>query len=126
MSGILIPSGRSNFFDYSQHQDNNGGSGINSIYPSPSDFSMQSGLIKTYPTTIQAKESSGIFSYYNLSSRFSNAQSTQSGVDFYGLNDYIHYFPKSFNDDDSSNSNVNIPYISTYKVSTPYNPYGRS
>ena len=48
-SGQVLPSGESNFYDFSQDHSYNDGSGINVNFPSPSNFIDASGTIRTYP-----------------------------------------------------------------------------
>lgn len=123
-SEIILPSGESNYFDPAQYHANNSGSGINAVFPSPSDFSDVSGMIKTFPSDAVTSESSGIFSFYFLESRFSSAKALTPDEFFDGLGEYIHYFP--VDEDKSKNgSPFEIPYLSTYKATSPYNPYGR-
>ena len=107
----LIPSGEANFFDFSQ-------SGINNIYPSPSNFN--SGIYVTYPKDANPIERSGIFNSDGLISRFSNVNQV-SGLkieSFEIFNPYIHYYRVKDNP-------IKIPYTSTYKVSVSYDPYKR-
>lgn len=116
----LLPSGEANYYDFSQDRAYYNGSGINHIYPSPSDFSEESGIFKTYPSSATPIERSGIFNFDNLNSRFSNV-SQVSGLkleSFEIFNPYIHYYR-------IDNKPVKIPYISTYKVSIGYDPYKR-
>ena len=90
-SGIM-PSGESNFYDYSQKMPETSGS----YHP----------------------DESGILHYNGLVSSFSNV-SEVSGLkanDFEIFNDYIHYYP-------SDDKPVKIPYTSTYRVSTIFDPY---
>lgn len=82
-SGIL-PSGESNFYDYSQKMPETSGT------HSPDDF--------------------GIFHYNGLASNFSSA--TPTVYDFNPFNPYVHLY-----------NNIQIPYLSSYKITTPYNPY---
>lgn len=92
-SGIL-PSGESNFYDYSQKMPETSG--------------------------VSNPDESGIFHYNELVSSFSNV-SEVSGLkanDFEIFNNYIHYYPKP-----EDQSPVKIPYVSTYKVSILFDPY---
>lgn len=92
-SGIM-PSGESNFYDYAQIFNIQEPSGINI-------------------------EESGIFHFNGLNSLFSNV-SQVSGLkasDFEVFNSYIHYYP------DEENLVVKIPYTSSYKISTIFDPY---
>jgi hypothetical protein len=116
----LLPSGEANYYDFNQDRSYHGGSGINYLYPSPSGFNQASGVIRTYPPNVNPVEQSGIFSYNELSSAFSNV-SQVSGLkieSFDIFNPYIHYYR-------IDNQPVKIPYVSTYKVSINYNPYQR-
>ena len=62
----LLPSGESNYFDFSQIHDSNG-SGINSMFPSPLSFVVsgvgQSGVYRTYGSddSLVVADVSGIF-----------------------------------------------------------------
>ena len=114
-SGILLPSGQSNFFDYSQfHND------INKYYPSPSEsknfFTNGSGLYQTYPSGYMViGNGSGILSPSGLINPLSSSSgiyTTITNLNIFG--DYIHYY-----------NNIRIPFVSTYKVSVGFNPYPR-
>ena len=86
-SGVL-PSGEASFFDLAQHHENNNGSGINAIFPSPANFEDeakvnynlnigqpgQSGTYITKPENpdLEVVDKSGIFSYNDLIGGFSN------------------------------------------------------
>ena len=127
----LFPSGEANYFDFSQDRSLYQGSGINAVYPSPTGIQVQngifvdndlevSGLYPTYPPDVNPVEKSGIFDFENLASRFSNV-SQVSGLkieSFDIFNPYIHYYRVE-------SQPVKIPYISTYKLSTVYDPYKR-
>ena len=118
-SGQVLPSGESNFYDFSQDHSYNNGSGINANFPSPSDFTHDSGTIRTYGTEGNIVEESGVFSGSGLNIPFSNA--TTAGVsgitDFTIFNNYIH------NQLSKNDTVVQIPFLSTYKVSEGFNPY---
>ena len=118
-SGQVLPSGESNFYDFSQDYSYNNGSGINANFPSPSDFNHDSGTIRTYGAEGNIVEKSGVFSASNLEIPFSNA--TTAGVsgitDFTIFNNYIH------NQLSNNDTVVQIPFLSTYKVSEGFNPY---
>ena len=118
-SGQVLPSGESNFYDFSQDHSYNNGSGINANFPSPSDFTHDSGTIRTYGAEGNIVEESGVFSASNLEVPFSNA--TTAGVsgitDFTIFNNYIH------NQLSNNDTVVEIPFLSTYKVSEGFNPY---
>lgn len=133
-SGIIIVSGISTYI----------GSGINFPYPYPDtitereyaytsdDYSTgkfsdewwdTSGIIKTYPSNdgilCDEGRQSGILHYNGASGAFSNAQKVQSKQieDFTIFNPYIHH--------ERVNDNIiSIPYVSTYKLSIDWNPYG--
>lgn len=114
-SGIL-PSGESNFFDFTQHHNHNNGDGINSKFPDPDSFDSSSGVLKTYAKTEfeQSESDNNIFNYTGLvnNGQFSSASQVIQIVDFNIFNPYIHLY-----------GNIQIPYLSSYKVSSPYNPY---
>lgn len=123
-SGILLPSGESNFFDYTQFKKE-----INKEYPSPSGFATQSGIYKTYPPSgnIQIPFISGVLNPSGLINRFSSASGNYVTVTNLGVfNSYIHYY--GLNDDDmngKSYQRIEIPYVSTFKVSLGFDPYPR-
>lgn len=117
---IILPSGESNFFDLNQAHFRNSGSGINTVYPSPDD----SGIYKTYPQDsggFAIVERSGVFLFNNLSSKFSNSSGNLPVDNLEIFNPYIHYY--SIKDTKSRNIPIEIPYVSSYKVSVVYNPY---
>ena len=124
-NNYLLPSGENNFFDYSQAHANNNGNGIDSVYPSPENIDQSSLVLDTPKVLISGVESDSIYSYNGLSGLFSNASSSQYFFQFDGLGKYIHYFPKNAKDE-NLNSPVYIPYISSYRVMSTYNPYGKS
>ena len=118
-SGQVLPSGESNFYDYSQDRSYNNGSGINVNFPSPSNFIDASGTIRTYPPNVNVVETSGIFAADNLKTAFSNSLDTVlSGItDFTIFNNYIHHTTGV------NNTPIQIPYLSDYTISTGFNPY---
>lgn len=116
----ILPSGESNFFDLNQAHFRNNGSGINVVYPSPDDIS----IYKTYPQDsggFARIERSGVFSFNELSSKFSNASGHLPVDNLEVFNPYIHYYTKKNNR--NQNVPIEIPYVSSYKVSIEYNPY---
>jgi hypothetical protein len=119
MPDYILPSGEANFFDTTQLQANNAGSGINSVYPSPSTFNEASGIYKTYPAGSDLYNTSGIFNYNYNSSNFSNAlDSLVSGItNFNEFNPYVHYIPKG-NVTTASYEAVFIPYVSSAVIIT--------
>ena len=118
-SGQVLPSGESNFYDFSQDHSYNDGSGINVNFPSPSNFIDASGTIRTYPPDLSPLEQSGIFAADNLKTAFSNSENAAlSGItDFTIFNNYVHYATGE------SLTSVQIPYLSDYTISTGFNPY---
>lgn len=130
----LLPSGEANYFDFSQDRSYHDGSGINAIYPSPTGVVQNgiivkpkigggfeaSGIYPTYPSDANPVEKSGIFDFQNLDSRFSNV-SQVSGLkieSFEIFNPYVHYYRVK-------NKQVEIPYVSTYRLGVEWNPYTR-
>lgn len=126
-SGAYLPSGEANFFDVSQAQVNNGGSGINVQYPSPSTFNTASGLYATYAPYDEnnIQDRSGIYNYRNLSGIFSNApQSLVSGITSFNIfNPYIHYYPATGSNVNGVQDHVSIPFTSDYEVSELFDIY---
>lgn len=148
-SGAILPSGEANFFDAAQYHEHNEGSGINAIFPSPESFKInqpgQSGAYVTNPENphLKVEDTSGIFSYNNLSGVFSNGTQSRnaSGVidfsfggisagsvtDFTGFNNYVHYYGigTPVTSVISGVIPVKIPYISdvTVAISGGYDPY---
>ena len=144
ISGVL-PSGESGGFDNIQYHRSRAeaigakGSGINFPYPYPNTTTQNkyktngnsyteswwetSGILKTYPPDdgilLDENRESGIFHYNFSKGRFSNGEDVKSSQieDFTIFNDYIHHELVSF-------GIVTIPYISTFKVSINWNPYG--
>jgi len=118
-SGAVIPSGEANFYDLSQSHENAGSSGINATYPSPSTFVEESGALKTYRPEGSPTDTSSIFNYGTSGSQFSNAGTidTYSITDFSIFNDYIHYATGI------NGEAIIIPYVSTYTISPPIEPY---
>lgn len=119
MNQILVASGESNFYDHLQDRELNGGSGINASFPNPSNAI--SGVYQTYASSAQIPNQydSGIFNFNYLASQFSNANTIDITIsDFDTFNPYIHYYR-------TNNQPVEIPFISTYRVSVVYNPYRR-
>jgi hypothetical protein len=102
-SGMLLASGESHFFDFSQHPDSNSGSGINAIYPSPE---LSSGMIfltspsdASYGVLVDSESQSGIFTPSGLKINFSNAKAVGVQKDpeikrIVSFNSYIHYISK--------------------------------
>jgi len=145
-SGVL-PSGEANFFDVAQHHEHNDGSGINAIFPSPSGFIVsgpgQSGAYQTYgPNSgLVVVDTSGIFSYNNLSGVFSNGTQSRNAsglidfsfggisagsvTDFTGFNNYVHYYgePTPPTALVAGVTPIKIPYISDVIVAISYNRY---
>ena len=146
-SGAILPSGEANFFDVAQHHEHNDGSGINAIFPSPSGFIVsgpgQSGVYQTYGPNLGlvVEDTSGIFSYNNLSGVFSNGTQSRNAsglidfsfggisagsvTDFTGFNNYVHYYgrPTSPSAVVSGVIPIRIPYISDVTVGSGYDPY---
>jgi hypothetical protein len=145
----MLPSGEANFFDVAQHHEHNDGSGINAIFPSPESFIVsgvgQSGAYQTYGPNpnLEVEDTSGIFSYNNLSGVFSNGTQSRNAsglidfsfggisagsvTDFTGFNNYVHYYGElppttSIN---QSIIPIRIPYISdvTVAIRGGYDPY---
>ena len=113
---MVLPSGEGNYFDFSQHQSVNAGSGIN--FPFVQDTS-GSGLIATYGPNGSPVEKKNTFSPYGLAVPFSNSQAaavTQID-DFTIFNDYVHY------ETGVASAAVQIPFLSTYTVAINFDPY---
>lgn len=129
-SGILLPSGESSYYDFSQDYSYHDGSGINVLYPSPY---FVSGLLATLPPSggnttggTNGVGSGNIFNYGGLTGLFSNAEaSLVSGInDFTIFNAYIHYYTiPTITVTGAANQTVFIPYISDYTVVPPFNIY---
>lgn len=96
----------------------------------------ESGIFKTYgPTPHRGelvddqwpKSGSGIAHPYGLQSPFSNApRSKENSInDFTVFNPYIHHekVPSTFSTENSNS--LQIPYLSTYKVSIDWDAYGQ-
>lgn len=148
ISGIL-PSGEAGNFDTIQSHNIRGeaqnlqGSGINVPYPYPnsttdrkyaytsddtttgkftSGWWEESGILKTYPSDdgqlIDETRESGIFHYDGPKSAFSNGEQVKERQisDFTIFNYYIHH--------ERIPSIVTIPYVSTFRPSIDWNPYG--
>lgn len=126
-SGQVLPSGESNFYDFSQDHSYNDGSGINANFPNPPDFNHASGTIRTYGAEDNIVETSGVFSASGLNIPFSNASTAGvSGItDFTIWNDYIHNQLSGITTtpNEDFHTIVQIPFLSTYKVSEGFNPY---
>jgi hypothetical protein len=144
-SGALLPSGEANFFDAAQYHAHNQGSGINATFPSPESFIVsgvgQSGAYQTYGlnSELVVEETSGIFSYNNLSGVFSSGidasglvdfsfggiSSDNNPTDFTRFNNYIHYYGKPTPSSSiiSGVIPVKIAYISDVIVAIGYNRY---
>lgn len=149
ISGVL-PSGESNLFDSSQYHNirsespSHRGSGINTPYPYPNTNTARqyayisgdnttnkfntnwwevSGIVKTYPSDdgklVDESRESGIFHYNFSKSAFSNGSQAQSRQieNFTIFNNYIHH--QLINQ-----TIISIPYVSTFKMSINWNPYG--
>lgn len=129
----------------------NRGSGINEPFPYPNQSTLEqyafvsgenyakfpdkfsdewweaSGIIKTYPedsgTLVDPGRESGIFHYNNESGIFSNGPAVKSEQieDFNIFNDFIYHQRIQYGREKIL---VSIPYISTYRISTNWNPYG--
>lgn len=116
----LLPSGEANYFDFVQYI----GNGINKAYPSPNvaviDGAIESGLLRSYPSSVFGVEKSGIFNYNELTGKFSNAvEANKLKIESFSIfNPYILHYRV----DDTT---VRIPYTSTFKVSISYDPYIR-
>tara|TARA_R110002096_G_scaffold119004_2_gene257656 strand:- start:1598 stop:2002 length:405 start_codon:yes stop_codon:yes gene_type:complete len=119
-SGQVLPSGESNFYDYSQDHSYNDGSGINVNFPSPSNFIDASGTIRTYAPSGNVIDTSGIFAASGLKTSFSNSMDAAlSGItDFTIFNKYIHHTTGV------NSLPVQIPYLQDYTISNGFNPYG--
>jgi hypothetical protein len=117
-SGMVLPSGEGNYFDFAQHHDNNAGSGIN--FPFTEDNS-GSGLIATYGPVGSGNTGSpsGTFVTSGLSVPFSNAQDVETTQidDFAIFNTYVHY------ETGVAGTAVQIPFLSTYVVAPNFDPY---
>ena len=127
-SGMVLPSGEGNYFDYSQHNIYNAGSGIN--FPFTQDTS-GSGLIETHGPQGAAVEADSAFSSYGLATPYSNSQAaavTQID-DFTIFNSYVHHYttrPLDLGPDGSpvlGEFAIQIPYLSTYTVALKFDPY---
>lgn len=128
-SGALLPSGEHFFADSSQAYGSDG-SGINSVFPSPTNSDSywdNSGVFKTYGVNenLIVSNSSGLFNYNDLSGVFSNAPTTRiSGIYSFTLfNPYIHHYHKSTPSNINTTQAVKIPFVSDYTVSVVYNTY---
>jgi len=130
-SGQVLASGEGNYFDFVQHHENNNGSGINHVFPSPADF--VSGVVETYDRDGHDPNAvSGIFNWDGLrqSRDFSNSPNEAPTVPEVTFNPYIHYLPnhpdhESPENDVEDRQPVEIPYLSdvnrtTSKVRPPY------
>lgn len=111
-SSILLPSGQSNFFDYTQRVYD-----INTKFPSPSS-ALVSGIYNTYPKDVDVIVSGLKYDIFQPSG-LNNLLSSHSGIYVSGtnlgvFNPYIHYY-----------NNIKIPFVSTYKISLGYDPYPR-
>lgn len=123
---MILPSGEANFFDFVQHHDVNGGSGINYKYPSPKDFAAVSGLLKTQGAApYDRTKSSGIFSWEGLRQveDFSNSPNEAPEVPEVKFNPYIHYLPDYPDHDKDENKipkkqPIKTPYLSDVKSRT--------
>ena len=143
----MLPSGEANFFDVAQHHENNDGSGINAIFPSPDSFIVsgpgQSGAYQTYGpnTDLEVVDKSGIFNYNVLSGVFSNGVQSRNAslidfsfggisagsvTDFTGFNNYVHYYGRPTSPGEINHPGfipIRIPYISDVIVAISYNRY---
>jgi hypothetical protein len=122
---IVLPSSESNYLDTRQYHESNSGKGINSVYPYQSGFIS---LYATYPSGVQGAEKPSIYSYVELYGRFSSGINYSSLLESNPFNNYIHYYPRNYedvdkNDVDKDNA-LRIPYLSSYRVSLyAFNPY---
>lgn len=121
-SGMIFPSGEANFYDFAQDHSYHRGSGINVKYVRTSGE-----LLYTYPPNSSGiAERSGIFSFNGLISQFSSSNGQVTPDDFSLYAPYVHYYP-----DRKKSSNFKqdaafyIPFVSSFKVSTIYDPYKR-
>jgi len=120
-SGMLFPSGEANYYDFSQDHSYHGGSGINVKYTPTSGE-----LYETYPPNSSGiAERSGVFSYVNLISKFSSGSGNSPIDDFSLYNSYIHYYPASTGGSVKKDKPFYIPFVSSFKVSSIFDPYKR-
>lgn len=89
-----------------------------------------SGIFKTYPSgdgqLVDAQRESGILHFNGEKSLFSNGSEVSSKqiTDFNIFNNYIHHIRLPQNNRKIRPSIVKIPFVSTFKVSINWNPYG--
>lgn len=123
-SGMLLPSGEAGFFDTAQAHD--GASGINSVYPSPTNWA-ESGVRNTPGdnNNLSVNNYSGILHPSGDFNQFSNAQASQiSGIKSFTLfNPYVHYYGSNQPNTINKSASVRIPYVSDYNISITYNLY---
>jgi hypothetical protein len=153
VSGVL-PSGEGGGFDFTQSTKSRKeapayvGSGINVPFPYPNTSTAEefafvsgenrtifpdkfseewwevSGIIKTYPpndgSLADSENQSGIFHYNGDYSRFSNSVTARSNQieDFNIFNSFIYH------EQSEGGKAVKIPFISNYRISVNWNPYG--
>lgn len=124
-SGMIFPSGEANFYDFYQDHSYHGGSGINIKYVRTSGEL----LYTKSPNNSGIAERSGIFLYNSLISEFSSSSGKINLDDFALYAPYIHYYPSDINAPNTKNIKQNkpfyIPFISSFKVSTAFDPYRR-
>lgn len=132
-SSILLPSGYSNFFDTTQYTYD-----INTKFPSPDPKNQSivpnnvlvSGIYKTYPKDVDVVASGRKYDLFQPSG-LNNLLSNHSGIyvlttNLGVFNSYIHYYGLNNDDmDGKSSQRIEIPYVSTFKVSLGFDPYPR-
>ena len=126
-SGVL-PSSEAHFFDTQQMHTNNDGSGINFSFPNPSDFTDDSGLLRTYGPDIRAEQEhqSGIFNFNGLVSLFHTTGTVPAVTDFNIFNPFILHEPQlKPNSKTKELGPFFVPYVSDYIINDPFFPYGR-
>ncbi len=115
----VLASGEGNYFDFVQHHDHNDGSGINHVYPSPSDIGT-SGVIETRgPDDYDTNKPSGILHWAGLrqSQNLSNSPNSAPEIPEITFYPYIHYLPDDPDHDEPENKvekrqPIKIPYLS--------------
>lgn len=154
ISGVLPSGESNSFDNTQRHSirsesPSHRGSGINVPYPYPNTNTARqyaytsgdnttnkftdnwweaSGIIKTYPSDdgqlIDKSRESGIFHYNGSSSVFSNGEAVKANqiTDFTIFNYYIHHELMPSNAEEGSI--IKIPYVSTFRPSIDWNPYG--
>ena len=120
-SGMILPSGEANFYDFAQSHEYNSGSGINYPFGAGPDVpASDSGLLATYGPDGQPVDTKSVIAADKLNLPNSNAQDVVADqiTDFTIFNNYIHYDGTG-----SGNNAITIPFLSTYTLSSGFDPY---